>query len=200
MFPFFKQPHGLNYVIMKKLLCFLAFWAFSLTGLQAQQSENIYLKQVSPSNSYAPQNISGEGFFSSFSQLPFLSDFQQAAMDANQVANINVDGSDNVTKLIQSGTANIGLINVLGDENSTSLNQAGTGLLSIMNIRGSSNTMNMDQVGNNLQNYVQLTGSAIDIDLVQNKSGIQLTQTGGNAIPLQIKRNGQSVPIIINNN
>lgn len=168
--------------------------------VQAQQSEDIFLKQVSPSNSYGSQQITGDGFFSSFSKLPFLSDFQQAAMDANQVALINTEGNANVTKLTQSGTANIGIINVLGDENNTGLEQSGSGLLSIMNIRGNSNTMNMDQIGTDLQNYVQLTGSAIDIDLVQNKNGVQLTQTGGNSIPLMIKRNGSSVPIIINNN
>lgn len=169
-------------------------------GAQAQQSENIFLKQVSPGSSYWPQQVEGEGFFSSFSKLPFLSDLQQAAMDANQVARINMKGNNNVANLSQSGAANIGVINILGDDNTTDLNQSGTGLLSILRIRGNANTMDMDQIGTDLQNYVQLTGSAIDIDLVQNKNGVQLTQTGGNAVPLQIKRYGQSVPIIINNN
>lgn len=185
---------------MEKIFSLLLLLIVTASGVEAQQYDSVYLEQASQQDSYLPQIIEGDHFYSAYAKLPILSLLQQIAVDANQVAHIRTRGNYNQVTLSQNGTNNIAAMLIRGHYNITSLAQNGAGLLSVLNIRGNANNMEVNQTGQNLQNYIQVTGNGLEMDIRQNASGIRLTQTGGqNAVPLQIKTQGQQIPLIIRN-
>ncbi len=187
---------------MKKLLLALLLTGFTASVAAAQVSDaEVSVKQVSREYNDGPLITSEDDMYGVFTNSSIISGLQQLATDANQLARINAEGDENMARLTQTGTGNIGVINIRGSFNDASLNQDGSGLLSAINIKGSSNNLDVIQSGNELQNLILLEGSGLDYDILQNAAGVNLTQTGsGTSIPLSVKQTGRSVPIIIRNN
>ena len=160
-----------------------------------------HIQQVTQIDEFENGSIitSDEDIYGLFLNSPFLSSIQQLAVDASQIARINIKGNDNTAELTQSGVNNIGVIDITGDSNFASLAQRGNGLFSAVNIDGFSNKLDMSQTGDNLQNMILIEGTGLTFDIVQDASGIELTQTGS-SIPLQIQHTGSIIPIIIKNN
>lgn len=183
---------------MKKgLLCILLIAGLSVPAAWAQ----INIQQITQTEEFDKGSIitSEDDVFGVFLNSPFLGNIQQLAIDANQVARITIEGSNNDATLTQSGQSNIGIINITGNNNIAGLTQNGSDLFSAINIDGFSNELDVSQTGNDLQNLILLQGSGLNFDIVQNTSGVQLTQRGS-SIPLQIQHTGSIIPIIIRNN
>ncbi|MCW9707172.1 hypothetical protein [Fodinibius salsisoli] len=183
---------------MKKLILLLTlFYGVALSNVQAQ----VNIDQIDPGNDFdnGSAMTSEEDLLGIFLNSPFLSAIQQQAIDADQVARTNIEGDNNTAHLSQSGFNNVGIINIIGYGNEASLEQQGNGLFSAINVNGSSNNLDIEQNGNALQNLIKLDGSGLNYEVLQDPSGVEVTQTGS-SIPLQIKRTGRVVPIIIRNN
>lgn len=163
------------------------------------RSDDIHLRQVTRNFANGAVMTSDDAL-GIFSNSLFISGIQQLAMDANQVAQLYIQGNRNTARLSQSGSANIGILQVEGDFNNTRLSQNGSGLLSVIGVQGNYNQLDLEQSGSSLQNLILLKGSGINFDILQNNGGVQVTQTGGTSIPLRIRHSGNLLPIIIRNN
>lgn len=182
---------------MKKLLLAILFFALGVHGLQAQKSE-INIEQVRPSGEQG-NTFSDEDLLDQYSGLTGISNLQQRAADANQVAHIQMRGNSNRADFFQSGTGNISAITILGTFNESTLNQTGNNLLSLIHIEGRDNRLKVNQTGNNLGNLVQVLGAGIYVDITQNPAGFHYRQSG-NANPITITSTARNVPVIIRNN
>lgn len=179
---------------MKKLALLSFVFALAIPA-RAQ----VDIKQVVINNENGLGTIAGEELINRYSDLTSISNLQQLAADASNIAKITTVGNSNTTAIDQLGTGLIGVININGYNNNTvTLNQTGTNLLSLVDIRGNSNRLDMIQSGNNLGNLVEVEGSGMFMELTQNESGFQYLQ-GGAVNPIMITSTSRYVPIIISN-
>jgi hypothetical protein len=186
---------------MKKLFTLLCLFCISTSLARAQQFDrDIYIKQAAEGDITALTSSTEEELQNMFSNLNLITDLQQIANDANQVAGINIVGEYNIAEITQSGMDNFGIININGSDNHSHLTQTGFDLLSVINIQGYSNSLEVGQIGNDLQNYVEISGSGLDFNIEQNQGGATISQFGVGANPLIIERTGNVIPIIIRNN
>ena len=184
---------------MKKVLFLLIIIIGSFFETFAQEiDEGIYINQVTEREYTALNATTEDDFFGFFSTIPFISELQQHAIDASQVAGIKITGNQNIAEISQFGSGNFGILHIDGDDNQAGLVQKGTGLLSVLNVTGNANNMHILQDGNALQNYIEVKGNGINFDVRQTNSGLVYTQSG--PIPITIERTGRRVPIIITNN
>jgi len=189
--------------VMKKYIFLTIFCLFvTSVGWSQQIKSNVYIKQAkgSETTGYINSKNSSElsGVFSGMPASKF-SYLQLLGSDASEAAQIKTTGNYNHVTIKQMGNNNAGGIFIKGDYNHAGLVQNGSSLLSIINIKGDQNTMNVNQQGQSLQNLISVEGTGIKFNVKQNASGVKLTQMGGNAIPIQVKRTGHSIPIIIKN-
>lgn len=179
---------------MKKLALF--YLVFALTVPARAQLD---IKQVVINNEKSLATIAEDDLINRYSGLTTISNLQQLAADASNVAKITTAGNSNTTAINQSGSGLIGVINIDGyNNNIVTLNQTGNHLLSLVDIRGNSNRLDMIQSGNNLGNLVEVEGSGIFMELTQNESGFQYLQRGA-VNPIMITSTSRYVPIIIRN-
>ena len=184
---------------MKKLILLLLFCGLCAAGGHAQTAmDNIAIEQVSPADG-ANSTFTEEDLLDQYADLTGISNLQQRAADASQVAHIQMRGNSNRGDIFQSGTGNIGAITILGRFNESTLNQTGNDLLSLIHIEGRDNRLEVNQTGNNLGNLVQVLGAGIDMDITQNPAEFRYQQAGA-ANPITIASTAQNVPIIIRNN
>lgn len=184
---------------MKKMFLILCLCGAVVARTHAQQhNENLSIKQIAQGNNAGLNALTDDDLWGVVASFPFLADLQQAAIDANQVAKINVVGNLNTAVLTQFGFNNVGIINIIGNENDAALTQEGSDLLSILNIQGNLNELSVTQDGETLQNYIEVNGDGISFNVLQNNMGLIYSQDG--AVPITIERTGRIVPIIITNN
>lgn len=183
---------------MKVLLLPLLIYGLCITKAYGQEVKEVYPKQASIEHNDAVQSFSKD-FSLTLPGFPSSSNFQTPG-EFNNIASINVLGSENITVLNQMGYDITGLINVLGNQNRATLSQEGSDLHSVLNIEGDYNNLDLIQQGTGLQNYLQIHGSGSNFDVYQNNMGTEFSQTGMGSIPLSIQHTGRTVPIIIENN
>lgn len=181
---------------MKKLALLCLIFALTIPA-RAQ----VTIKQVVLNNVTGTGAIGEEELMNRFTNLTTISisELQQRAAEAVNIAKITTVGSGNTTNISQSGTGLLGVIHINGyDNNAITLNQTGSNLLSLIDVRGNSNRLDMIQSGNNLGNLVEVEGSGILMELTQDESGFRYLQTGA-VNPISITSTSRYVPIIISN-
>jgi hypothetical protein len=175
----------------------------ALPGIMLAQQDNsdVYIQQAKNSNTTTTVSSDNNPSYGIFSEIPVSewTYWQHTDDAASMVANVHVDGKNNITNLTQKGSQNAGIINIDGNNNDTQLTQKGSNLLSFINIIGNSNMMHVNQQGKALQNYIKVSGNGIQYKVAQSEHQVKLQQMGGNGIPLQVTTTGSFAPIIIQN-
>src|SRR5699024_3006447 len=175
------------------------FYGLLITPVWGQKVTEVYPQQSSIEHNPAVKTFSKD-FVSTLSESRLTPGAQYPGNEFNNIALVEILGSDNITALSQQGYDITGSVNVVGNKNHTAFSQTGSDLYSMLRIEGNLNEFDMRQYGSGLQNDILLRGTDTNFGVYQDNFGLNISQTGMGTIPLSIRHTGRAVPIIIENN
>src|SRR5690625_2260982 len=143
---------------MKTLFLPVLFCELIISSAWGQEVKEVYPQQSSIEHNRAVKNFSKD-FVLTLPESRLSPGTQYPGNEFNNIALIEISGSDNITALSQQGYGITGSVNVMGSKNRTDFSQAGSDLYSMLRIEGNLNEFDMRQYGTGLQNNILLRGS-----------------------------------------